>query len=90
MHIPMNMHINFPKSMHDPCPTDTARCRPIYCRACGYTKPRCIRLEVQRNLTVKALAAHNAEAYVGVGLVGSNDIAATRPADEGEVFVGFI
>ena len=47
-------------------------------------------LEVQRNLTVEALAAQNPESYVGVGLVGSNDITATRPADEREVFVGFI
>ena len=45
---------------------------------------------MQRNLTVKALAAHNPEANMRVRSIGSNDIAATRPADEGEVFVGFI
>ena len=47
-------------------------------------------LEVHRNLTVEALAAHHAEPYVRVLAIGRDGVAATRPANKNKVFVGFI
>ena len=47
-------------------------------------------LEMQRNNFIETAPIHNPKANEIVRSIGSNDIAATRPADEREVFVGFI